>query len=74
MYKGSFTFLPADKDKVYDPSKNPYHNCHATSGNKRTSNTCVLDPHTQNPHNPSLSRFEVFSNGQSFCGKPQPLY
>ena len=23
----AFTFLPADKDCLYDPSKNPYHNC-----------------------------------------------
>ena len=27
----------------------------------------------QNPHNPSLSRFEVFPNAQTFCGKPEPL-
>ena len=25
-------------------------------------------------HNPSLSRFEVFPNAHSFCGKPEPLY
>ena len=31
-------------------------------------------PHTQNPNNSSLSRFEVFSNAQTFCGKPDPLY
>ena len=29
---------------------------------------------TQNPHNPSLSRFEVFPNAQTFCGKPDPLF
>ena len=31
-------------------------------------------PHTQNPHNPSLSRFELFPHTQTFCGKPEPLY
>ena len=31
-------------------------------------------PHTQNPHNPNLSRFEDFPNAQTFCGKPHPLY
>ena len=29
MYTGTFTFVPADKDWIYDPYKNPYHNCHA---------------------------------------------
>ena len=24
--------------------------------------------------NPSLSRFEMYSNAQTFCGKPEPLY
>ena len=27
MYTGTFTFMLADKDWIYDPSKNPYHNC-----------------------------------------------
>ena len=29
MYTGTFTFIPADKDWIYDPSKNPYHHCPA---------------------------------------------
>ena len=29
MYTSTFTFMPADKDWVYDPNKNPYHNCPA---------------------------------------------
>ena len=29
MYTGTFTFMPADKDWIYDPNKNPYHNCPA---------------------------------------------
>ena len=41
---------------------------------KGTSNLYVHVPHTQNPHNPSLSRFEVFPNAQNFCGKPGLLY
>ena len=45
-----------------------------TSGSKRISYPCVHAPHTQNPHNPSLARFEVFPNAQKLCGKPQPLY
>ena len=31
-------------------------------------------PHTKNPHNPSLSRFELIPQPQTFCGKPKPLY
>ena len=27
MYKGTFTFLRVYKDWVYDPTRNPYHNC-----------------------------------------------
>ena len=26
-YTGTFTFMPADKNWVSDPNKNPYHNC-----------------------------------------------
>ena len=29
MYTDTFTFMPADKDWIYDPNKNPYHNCPA---------------------------------------------
>ena len=29
MYTGTFTFVPADKDWIYDPNKNPYHSCPA---------------------------------------------
>ena len=31
MYTGTFTFMPtpADKDWIFDPNKNPYHNCPA---------------------------------------------
>ena len=46
----------------------------ATSGIKSTIHPHVHAPHTQNPINPSLSRFEVFPNAQMFCGKPDPLY
>ena len=45
-----------------------------TSGIKGTSYPYVHVPHTQNPHNPSLSRFEVFPNAQTFCGKLVPLH
>ena len=34
----------------------------------------MLHSHTQNPNNPSLSRYEVFTNAQSFCGKTDPLF
>ena len=27
MFTGTFTFMPADEDWIYDPNKNPYHNC-----------------------------------------------
>ena len=29
MYTGIFTFMPADKNWIYDPTQNPYHNCPA---------------------------------------------
>ena len=27
MYTDTFTFMPADKNWIYDPTRNPYHNC-----------------------------------------------
>ena len=45
-----------------------------SSGIKDTSFSYIHAPHTQNPHNPSLSRFELFRHTQTFCGKPEPLY
>ena len=174
MYTGTFTYMPADKNWLYDPLRNPYHNCPAhhqfevnlnsyclaiseieltydetqnvmiidghtlssyfadgfckpttespftlvwfsddfcliltlqdfigrmtkiedrywtetdsfvhsslskksatNNGIKGTSYPYVHAPHAQNPHNPSLSRFEVFPKAQTFCGKPEPLY
>ena len=44
----------------------------ATSGIKGTIHPHVHAPHTQNPNNPSFSRFEVFPNAQIFCGEPDP--
>ena len=29
MYTGTFTFMPADKDWIFDTNKNSYHNCPA---------------------------------------------
>ena len=29
MYTGTFTFMPTDKNWIYDPTRNPYHNCPA---------------------------------------------
>ena len=43
-------------------------------GIKGTSYPYIRAPHTETPHNPSLSRFEVFPNAHTFCGKPEPLY
>ena len=43
-------------------------------GIKGTSYPCIRAPHTETPHNPSLSRFEVFPNAHTFCRKPEPLY
>ena len=44
------------------------------NGFKGTSYPHVHAPHAQNTHHPHLSRFEVFPNAQTFCGKPAPLY
>ena len=27
MHTGTFTFMPADINWIYDPTRNPYHNC-----------------------------------------------
>ena len=45
----------------------------ATSGIKSTAHPYAHAPHTQNPNNLSLSRFEVFLNTHTFCGKPDPF-
>ena len=45
-----------------------------SSGIRGTSFPYIHAPHTQNPQNPSLSRFELFPHTQTFCGKPEPLY
>ena len=174
MYTGTFTYMPADKTWIYDPLRNPHHNCPAHhqfevnlvswrlaiseneltyddtpnamiidghthpcyfadgfckpttktpftlvwfsddfcliftlqdfigrmtkiddrywietdsfvhsatpkksssfDGIKGTSYPYIRAPHSETPHNPSLSRFEVFSNAHTFCGKPEPLY
>ena len=29
MYTGTFTFMPADKNWRFDPTKSPHHNCPA---------------------------------------------
>ena len=29
MYTGTFIFMPADKNWIYDPTQNPHHNCPA---------------------------------------------
>ena len=38
-----------------------------SSGIKGASFPYIHAPHTQNPHNPSLSRFELFPHTQTFC-------
>ena len=43
-------------------------------GIKGTPYPHVHAPRTETPHNPSLSRFEVFPTANTFCGKPEPLY
>ena len=45
-----------------------------TSCIKGKAHTYIHAPHTQNPNNRSISRFEVFPNAQTFFGKLFPLY
>ena len=45
-----------------------------TQGIKELIFPYVQARHSQNPHNPSLSRFEIFPHAQTFCGKPKPLF
>ena len=42
-------------------------------GIKGTSYPYIRAPHTETPHTPSLSHFEVFPNAHTFCGKHEPL-
>ena len=53
-------FIPNKSDTTYDIKGTRFSYFHA--------------PHTQNPHNPSLPRFEVLPHAQTFCSKPEPLY
>ena len=46
----------------------------ATTGIRGTTHPYVHAPHTQDPNNSCLLRFEVFPNDQTFCGKPDPFY
>ena len=46
----------------------------ASFGIKGTAHPYVHAPNKQNLNNPSLSRFEVFANAQTFCYKHDPLY
>ena len=53
----------------------PTNTTKSTSGIKRgTSYPYFQARHTQNPHNPNLSRFELFLRAQTFCRKPEPLF
>ena len=58
-YTGTFTFLPADKNWIYDPTQNPHHNCpvhHQFEVNlvsqlvnftyDDTANVMIIDGHT----------------------------
>ena len=58
------TFIHSSLPKKLDTS----------SGMKGTSFPYFHESHTQNPHNPSLSRFQLFPHSQTFCGKPEHLH
>ena len=45
-----------------------------TYGIKGTRFPYAHAPHTEKPHNPSLSRFEIFPLAQTFSKKPEPVY
>ena len=45
----------------------------ASYGIECTSFPFIHAPHTQNPHNPSFSRLELFPHTQTLCGKPELL-
>ena len=67
------------EDRCWIETDSFVHSSHSTksdttSGNKGTAHPYIHAPHTQNPNNPSLSRFEVYPYAQTFCGKPDPLY
>ena len=67
------------EDRYWIETDSFVHSSHSTksdptSGIKATAHPYIHAPHTQNPNDPSLARFEVFPNAQTFCGKPDPLY
>ena len=67
------------QDRYWIETDTFVHSSHSTkpevtSGIKGTIHSHVHSPHTQNPNHPSFSRFEVFPNAQTFCGKLDPLY
>ena len=67
------------EDRYWIETDSFVHSSHSTksdttSGFKGTSHPYIQAPLTQNPNNHSLSRFEVFPNAQTLCGKPDPLY
>ena len=71
--------MTKNEDRYWIEADSFVHSSHstkpeATSGNEGTAHPFVHAPHTQNPNNPSFSRFKVFSNAQTCCGKPDPLY
>ena len=71
--------MTKSEDRYWIETDSFVHSSHstkpeATSGIKSTAHPYVQAPHTQNPTNPSLSRFDVLPNAQTFGGKPDPLY
>ena len=71
--------MTKNEDRYWIDTDSFVHSSHSTksdttSGIKGTAPPYIHGPHTQNLNNPSLSRFEVFPNAQTFCGKPDPFY
>ena len=67
------------EDRYWIETDSFVHSSHSTkpdakSGIRGTAHPYVHAPRTQNPINPNFSRFEVLSNAQTFCGKPDNLY
>ena len=65
--------MTKSEDRYWIETDSFVHSSHSTnpdvtSGIKGTAHPYVHAPHTQNPNNPSLSRFEVVPTAQTFCG------
>ena len=75
LYKNFVGRMTKTEDKYWVDTDSFVHSSipkksDTTHGNKGTRFPYVHAPYAQNPHNPSLSRFEIFPHAQTYCSEP----